>query len=62
MEVVINPRILLLLLSTVITILVVILVPTVSQDQGYHKFADQRNILGIPHFWNVITNFPFLVV
>ena len=62
MEVVINPRILLLLLSTVITILVVILVPPVSQDQGYHNFADQRNISGIPHFWNVITNFPFLVV
>ena len=62
MEVVINPRILLLLLSTVITILVVILVPPVSQDQGYHNFADQRNISGIPHFWNVVTNIPFLVL
>ena len=62
MEVVINPRILLLLLSIVITILVVILVPTVSQDQVYHKFADQRNILGIPHFWNIVTNFPFIVL
>ena len=62
MEVVINPRILLLLLSTVITTLVVNLVPTVSQDQGYHKFADQRNILGIPHFWNIVTNSPFIVL
>jgi len=62
MEVVINPRILLLLLSTVITILVVILIPPVSQYQGYHNFADQRNISGIPHFWNVVTNFPFLVL
>ena len=62
MEVVINPRILLLLLSTVTTILVVILVPTVPQDQGYHKFADQRNISGIPHFWNIVTNSPFIVL
>ena len=62
MEVVINPRILLLILSTVITILVVILVPAVPQDQGYHKFADQRNILGIPHFWNIVTNSPFIVL
>jgi len=62
MEVVINPRILLLLLSTVITILVVILAPAVSQDQAYHNFADQRNISGIPHFWNVVTNIPFLVL
>jgi len=62
MEGFINPKNLLLLLSTAITTLVVILVPPVSQDQGYHNFADQRNISGIPHFWNVITNFPFLVV
>jgi len=62
MEVVINPRILLLLLSTVITILVVILAPPVSQDQEYHNFADQRNISGIPNFWNVVTNLPFLLL
>ena len=61
MEVVINPRILLLLLSSVITILVVILAPPVSQEHEYHNFADQRKILGIPHFWNVVTNLPFLV-
>ena len=62
MEAVINPRTQLLLLSTVITTLVVILAPAVSQDQGYHNFADQRNISGIPHFWNVVTNIPFLVL
>jgi len=51
-----------LLLSSVITALVIILVPSVSQDLGYHNFVDQRNILGIPHFWNVVTNIPFLVL
>ena len=62
MEVIINPRILLLLLSSVIMALVIMFVPPVSQDPGYHNFADQRNISGIPHFWNVVTNIPFLVL
>ena len=58
----INPRIFLLLSSSVITALVIILVPSVSQDPEYHNFVDQRNISGIPNFWNVITNIPFLVL
>ena len=62
MEVVIDSRILMLLLSTVITAIVVILVPPVSQDPGYHNFVDQRNISGIPQFWSVVTNIPFLVL
>jgi len=62
MEAIISPRILLLLLSSVITALVIMLVPPVSQDPAYHNFADQRYILGIPHFWNVVTNIPFLVL
>ena len=62
MEVNINPRILLLLLSSVIMALVIILVPPVSQDPVYHNFADQRYIFGIPHFWNVVTNIPFLAL
>src|SRR5258708_1963065 len=32
------------------------------QDSRYHNFADQRHLLGIPNFWNVISNAPFLVV
>ena len=62
MEAIIYPRILLLLLSSVIMALVIMLVPPVSQDPAYHNFADQRNISGIPNFWNVVTNIPFLVL
>ena len=58
----INPGIFLLLSSSVITALVIILVPSVSQDLEYHNFVDQRNISGIPNFWNVVTNIPFLVL
>jgi hypothetical protein len=32
------------------------------QDQSYHQFADQRTLLAIPHFWNVVSNLPFIAV
>ncbi len=32
----------------------------VPQNPSYHAFADQRAYFGIPNFWNVISNFPFL--
>jgi len=38
------------------------LLPPIPQDQSYHQFADQRTILGIPNFWNVASNLPFLAV
>jgi hypothetical protein len=38
------------------------LLPKLPQDQAYHHFADRRTILGIPNFWNVVSNLPFLVV
>lgn len=28
----------------------------------YHSFADQRTLWGIPNFWNVVSNLPFLLV
>ena len=34
----------------------------IAQDSGYHQFADQRTILGVPNFWNVVSNLPFLIV
>jgi len=39
-----------------------LLLPPVPQDQSYHQFADQRTILGIPNFWNVASNLPFVAV
>lgn len=33
-----------------------------AQDPEYHDFADQRRLLGVPHFWNVTSNLPFAVI
>src|ERR1043166_4116744 len=38
------------------------LVPPIPQSQIYHGFADQQTLLGIPNFWNVVSNLPFLLV
>lgn len=38
------------------------LVPPIPQDPEYLRFADQRTILGIPHFWNVISNMPLILL
>lgn len=32
----------------------------IPQDPGYHQFADQRVILGVPNFFNVASNVLFL--
>ena len=34
----------------------------ITQDEGYHAFADARPLLGIPNFWNVVSNLPFVAV
>jgi hypothetical protein len=39
-----------------------LLLPPIPQDQSYHQFADQRALFGIPNFWNVVSNLPFLAV
>jgi hypothetical protein len=39
-----------------------LLLPPIPQDQGYHHFADQRTLFGVPNFWNVVSNLPFIAV
>ncbi len=55
-------RIALLIAISVPLLTVVALSPPIPQPAAYHDFADQRQIAGIPHFWNVISNLPFAIV
>ena len=34
----------------------------IAQDPAYYLFADGRTLLGVPNFWNVVSNLPFAVV
>jgi hypothetical protein len=38
-----------------------LLLDPIPQDPAYHAFADGQARLGVPNFWNVATNLPFLV-
>jgi len=41
---------------------VVFLLPPIAQDPAYHSFSDTSTVLGVPNFWNVLSNAPFLLV
>ena len=34
----------------------------IAQDPAYHDYGDQRVILGIPYFWNVMSNLPMFFI
>jgi hypothetical protein len=55
-------RVLAFLALMAISLAGLLLLPPISQDETYHDFADQRTILGIPHFWNVVSNLPFIAI
>ena len=58
----IDRRAALLIAATAIPVLIVILfVDPFPQSADYYDFADKRRLLGIPNFWNVASNAPFLV-
>lgn len=40
----------------------VALLPRIPVGVGYHEFADQRTLLGIPHALDVLSNVPFVLV
>lgn len=62
MKVGIDSRLRLLLALVALAIGAAILAPAIPQDLAYHQFADRRAHLGVPNFWNVMTNLPFLCV
>lgn len=47
---------------TLVAVIAVFNFAPIPQDSAYHRFADQRTMAGLPNFWNVISNFPFLIV
>ncbi len=54
-------RLWILLALSVVAIAGVMLQAPIAQPVDYHAFADQRSIRGIPNFWNVLSNVPFLI-
>ncbi len=57
-----SPRIPGLLFFIVVSLLGLFLLSPIIQNQDYHDFADQRMLFGIPNFWNVVSNIPFVAI
>lgn len=53
-------RTLLLVFAALAAVAVALSLDPIPQDPAYHRFADGRALFGIPNFWNVATNLPFL--
>jgi len=49
-----------LLVVMLASLLGLLLLPPIVQNQNYHDFADQRTLFGIPNLWNVVSNVLFI--
>lgn len=55
-------RVLILAVPVALSILFLLWVGPIAQDQAYHNFVDQRNLAGLSNFYNVISNLAFILV
>ncbi|QFU25482.1 ceramidase [Shewanella eurypsychrophilus] len=51
-----------LICTIVISFVWIFSLDAISQDVGYHQFADNRGLLFIPHFLDLVSNLPFLII
>lgn len=55
-------RLWILIVITMTAVAALVLHGPIPQPAGYHQFADQRALWGVPNFGNVVSNLPFLAV
>ncbi|HEY8157395.1 MAG TPA: ceramidase domain-containing protein [Methylobacter sp.] len=46
----------------VAAIIAIFNIEPIAQDPSYHNFADQRRIVGVANFLNVLSNLPFVII
>jgi hypothetical protein len=55
-------RVFILLTVVVMLIAAAFISSPIPQPNAYHEFVGQHTYLGIQNFWNIVSNFPFLLV
>jgi uncharacterized RDD family membrane protein YckC len=48
-------------LLSLVSIIALFFLPPLPLAAGYHSFADNRALLGIPNCFNVLSNIPFVI-
>lgn len=51
-----------ILLTIGLVLILVLIFNPIEQNQMYHTFCDSKVLFGMPNFWNVVTNLPFLII
>ncbi|MCF6338340.1 MAG: ceramidase [Gammaproteobacteria bacterium] len=57
-----NIKVKILQILTIAILVTVFFIEPISQDAGYHQFADEQTKMGIPNAWNVLSNIPFVTI
>jgi len=57
-----DSRLKIILAIIVTTIIAIFNIEPITQNPAYHHFADQRRILHIANFFNVLSNLPFVII
>ncbi|MDX1302181.1 hypothetical protein [Photobacterium sp.] len=57
-----HKKVLLLIGIAIVLILLALIYSPIRQSRHFYDYADNRTLLGIQNFWNVISNLPFLWV
>jgi ceramidase len=47
---------------SIIAVIALLVYGPIVQNPAYHDFADHRTLFGVPNFWNVVSNLPFILV
>jgi hypothetical protein len=57
-----DKRLKIMLAIIVAAIIAIFNIEPIAQDPSYHNFADQRRIVGVANFLNVLSNLPFVII
>ncbi|MDO9424301.1 MAG: ceramidase domain-containing protein [Methylobacter sp.] len=55
-------RLKLVLATIVVAIIAVFSIDPIAQEPGYHNFSDQRRLINIANFFNVLSSLPFVII
>ena len=55
-------RLKIIVVICIIAIIATFSINPIAQDTAYHNFADQRSMMNIPNFLNVLSNLPFIII
>lgn len=57
-----DKRLKIIVVIVIVAVIAAFSTDPIAQDPAYHNFADQRAMMNIPNFYNVLSNLPFIII